>query len=134
MNPVDPVRELLRQKGCPQQIIRGGLHRLVENWEKVVESVAHGYCFGLDDYLNDLDGRQLLEEALAIAPPDRKRESLERVRRADEQMRALIMPAGKCLWGDETAEAEGWTAEKNWWYFNRPIHAARELLLEIENI
>ena len=134
MNPMDPVRDLLRQKGCPPQVIRGGLQGLVENWEKVVDSVAQGYRFGLDDYLNDLDGRQILEEALAVAPPDRKRESQERVRRADQRMGALIMPAGKCLWGNETAEAEGWTAEKNWWYFNRPIHAAGELLLEIESV
>ena len=107
---------------------------MIENWERVVESVAQGYRFGLDDYLNDLDGRQLLEEVLAIAPADRKRECLERVRQADERMRVLIRPAGKCLWGDEVAETEGWTAEKNWWYFTRPIHAAHELLSEIEEI
>jgi len=134
VNKADLVRDFLQQKGCPSHIIRGGLSGLVENWKNVVKSVGQGYPLGLDDYLNDLDGRQLLEEALAIASIEQREKYLERVKRADELMKTYVKPAGKCLWGKEAAKAEGWTAEKNWWYFSQPIHADPELLSEIEKV
>jgi len=132
MGEKDPVREFLRQRGCPEHVVRGGLRGLAESWEEVVRSIEEGYSLGLDDYLNDLDGRQLLEEALAVAPAQEKKNALQRVRRADAKMQTLVRPAGRCLWGDETARNEGWTAKKNWWYYSRPVKAGEDLLAEIE--
>ena len=132
MSAIDPVREYLKEKGCARHVIEGSLTGLVENWEHLVISVGEGYALGLDDYLNDLDVRQLLEEALAVAAPDQRQTVTDRVREADETMKAALEPAGKCLWGDEVAEEEGWTAENNWWYFSKPINAEAELLAEIE--
>ncbi len=129
---MDPVRDFLKDKGCADHIVKGGLPGLVEHWEQVVQSVARGYDLGLDDYLNDLDGRQILEEALAIAKTDQKEEYGERVRRADGLMQSVVKPAGKCLWGKDLARTSGWTPERNWWYFSRPIQANPELLSEIE--
>jgi hypothetical protein len=132
MPATDPVRELLREKGCPSHIVEGGLAGLIENWEAIVESVSEGYALGLDDYLNDMDARQLLEESLAVASSDAREAALARVRAADETMKAAIEPAGRCLWGDEVAEEEGWAPQKNWWYFSKPVNANPELLAEIE--
>lgn len=131
MGEKDPVREFLKQRGCPEHVVRGGLQGLAESWEEVVRSIEEGYSLGLDDYLNDLDGRQLLEEALAVAPAQEKKTALQRVRRADAKMRTLVRPAGRCLWGDETARQEGWTARKNWWYFSIPVNPGEELLNEL---
>jgi hypothetical protein len=132
MKEKDPVREFLRKRGCPEHVVRGGLRGLAENWEEVVRSVEEGYSLGLDDYLNDLDGRQLLDEALAVAAAQEKKTALQRVRRADAKMKTLVRPAGKCLWGDETARQEGWTAKKNWWYFSIPIRPGEDLIAEID--
>jgi len=112
-------------------VVRGGLRGLAESWEEVVRSVEEGYSFGLDDYLNDMDGRQLLEEALAVAPAQEKKTTLQRVRRADAKMETLVRPAGSCLWGDETARQEGWTEKKNWWYYAVPVNPGDELLDEL---
>jgi hypothetical protein len=128
----DPVRDFLGERGCPDHVISGGLRGLVETWEKIVQAVKEGYTFGLDDYLNDLDTRQLLEETLAVASREQKEELLKRVRQADELMKSLVKPSGKCLWGEDIAETEGWTAGENWWYFSHPIRANPELLSEIE--
>jgi len=128
----DPVGEFLRKRGCPDHVVRGGLRGLVKGWEEVVRSVGEGYGLGLDDYLNDMDGRQLLEEALAVAPAPEKKALLARIRKADADMRALLKPAGRCLWGEETARQEGWTAKKNWWYYSRPIEAGEELLADLD--
>lgn len=134
MKTADVVKNFLRDKGCADFVVTNGLQGLVKNWESFVKTVKEGYEFGLDDYLNDLDNRQLLEETLAVAPPGEKQKYLQRVHRADEKMRALVKAAGKCLWGNEVAETEGWTAETNWWYFARPVQANRGLLAEIKRI
>jgi hypothetical protein len=105
--------------------VRGGLPGLVESWERVVESVKRGYSLGRDDYLNDMDGRQLLDEALKLAKPDQA--YIERVRRADESMRRLVKPITHSLWGERNAKEHGWSAEKNWWYFAVPINAGPAL-------
>ncbi|MCX5835002.1 MAG: hypothetical protein NTV99_10935 [Deltaproteobacteria bacterium] len=130
----DPVSDFLKGRGCPVHVLRGGLNGLIESWKITIESVAKGYSLGLDDYLNDMDGRQLIEEALGIAPDKEKKKYADRLRQADACMKKLVVPAGRCLWGDEVAEAEGWSAGKNWWYFMKPLKAGPELLTEIEDL
>ena len=134
MNSNDPVREFLRERGSSPNLIDGGLAGLVESWEAVVSAVEEGYTLGLDDYLNDLDVRQLLEEALPIAADTQRQSFTKRVQQADEQMKQLVTPVPGCLWGAEVAEEEGWTARKNWWYFSRPLQGNAELLAEIAEV
>lgn len=122
---MDSVREFLKRRGSAEHVVRGGVPGLVENWERVVESVTRGYNLGLDDYLNDMDGRQLLDEALKLGEAEQA--YIERVRRADESMRHLVRPIGRSLWGEKNAKEHGWSAEKNWWYFAVPVNAGPEL-------
>ena len=126
----DPVQTLLRARGCADRTVEGGLSGLAEKWEGVVASVTAGYALGLDDYLHDMDVRQLLEDALAIAGPSARRLA-SRVAAMDEKLRQLVAPAGRCLWGDALAKRNRWTVEKNWWYFTRPREAAPALLEDI---
>lgn len=130
----DPVRDYLRERGCGEHVIEGGLEGLVESWEKTVRQVEEGYSLTLDDYLNDLDGRQLIAEALVVASDQQLASINARLGRADEKMRSLTEPTKVCLWGEEVAEEEGWTADENWWYFARPIKADAELLIEIDEM
>ena len=130
----DPVRDFLIERGCGPHIIGKGLPGLVESWEKVVQSVEDGYSLSLDDYLNDLDMRQLLSEALAVASPIELQKYEDRIQRADDQLKSLTTRTAVCLWGDEVAEEEGWTPKKNWWYYARPADADSELLAEIDAV
>lgn len=130
----EEVREFLREKGCSFQVAERGLPGLVESWEKVVKSVEAGYSLTLDDYLNDLDSRQLLEEALEIAPLAEQQNFEERIHQADDQMKGLTTRSSVCLWGDELAEEEGWTPKRNWWYYACPVDADAELLAEIAEV
>lgn len=129
----DPVREYLRAKGCAQHVIRGGLDGLIGAWEKTVESVERGYELGLDDYLNDLDGRQLISEVMPINEVATGLKYEERVRRADKRMRKLVRLTGRCLWGNAAATRHGWSAEENWWYFSVPKTAGPELLIDLNS-
>ena len=134
MEDRDPVREYLQQTGNAQHVIEQGLEGLVERWENLVQLVKDGYTLGLDDYLKDLDVRQLIDEVMAVATDEQHEEYTDRINRADEWMKSLVKPSTGCLWGDEVAEEEGWSAEKNWWYFSRPIKAGKNLLAEIEEV
>jgi hypothetical protein len=114
------VREFLRSRGCPDDVVSGGLEGLVEEWERVVEQVQEGYPLGLDDYLNDLDGRQLADDAFSLATDGEQSKLGKRLRAADERMKKLVKPSAGCLWGDKVARAEGWSAAENWWYYSVP--------------
>ena len=102
----DPVREYLRRSGAPYSVVGQGLRGLVENWERVVAQVVEGYDHPLDDYLNEMDGRQLLENALELAPEEVREAFLSRVRDADMRIRLTLVRAGRCLWGRIVAEDE----------------------------
>jgi hypothetical protein len=128
---VDPVQTLLRARGCPERIVEGGISGLVEDWEQVVAHIAAGYKLGLDDWLNDMDVRQILADSLALATTAAPKKLMTRIRAADEKLKELVAPAGRCLWGDGLAKRNGWTLEKNWWYFMRPRQAAADLLQDL---
>ena len=128
---VDPVQTLLRARGCSERIVEGGVVGLVEDWEAVVAAVAGGYKLGLDDWLNDMDVRQILADALAMAGTTAPKKLVTRINAADAKLKELAVPAGRCLWGDGLAKRNGWTLEKNWWYFTRPREAAPELLKDL---
>ncbi len=123
----DPVRQYLRRKRASDHVVAAGLSGLVGQWETFARSVARGYQLDLDSYLNDLDARQLLSEALNVAPLNERQKYLARIAKADDLFKLSVKPLGRCLWGDAVAAREGWTAENNWWYFSRPISAGPEL-------
>jgi hypothetical protein len=126
------VREYLRRSGAPYSVVAQGLRGLVENWERVVAQVLQGYNLTLDDYLNDMDGRQLLENALELAPEEFRNAFLPRVHDADMRIRLNLVPVGRCLWGGIVADDEGWTEERNWWYFERPRQPGPRLQEELD--
>lgn len=116
----DPVREWLKERGCPAHVVKGGLAGLAAGWEQTVERVVRGYDLGWDDYLNDMDGRELLHGALAKATASIRRRYEARVEAADGRIQVLLLPPGKCFWGAKEARARGWSRETNWWYFRLP--------------
>jgi hypothetical protein len=128
----DPVRDYLRRSGAPYSVVAQGLRGLVENWERVVDQVVGGYPLGLDDYLNDMDGRQLLQNALDLAPDEVRDAFLPRVHDADMRIRLDLVPAGRCLWGSIVAEEEQWLDEVNWWYFEKPRSPGPRLKQELD--
>jgi hypothetical protein len=116
----DVVREYLRSKDYADHVIRGGLEGLVRMWEHTVESVATGVAQDRDEYLNDMDGRRILEEALAIAPVEGRALWVERVQAADVKIRPHLKPSQECLWGDDNARKYGDSRERDWWYYYEP--------------
>jgi len=131
MSESEAVRAFLERRGCPAHVVKGGLDGLLHHWESVVEDVEEVYPLGLDDYLDDMDARQLIEEALPLAAPAERQRLEPRLREADERMRGLLVDAGRCLWSEARARECGWTAEANWWYFSCPALPGPDLKEEL---
>ena len=118
----DPVKEYCRKRGYADHVVRGGMTYLVESWEQTVESVARGEVQFQDDYLNDMDGRQIPDEVLAVVTDEQKTQFGQRIAKADQRFLAAVIPTTECLWGDQNAKKHGLTRENQWWYFNRPTN------------
>lgn len=122
----DPVRLLLQARGCAPEVVDSGLRGLVDAWGGVAESVVTGYALTLDDYLNDMDVRYLIQAALDVAPESDSAELAGALRRADDAMLEATEPTG-CLWGDDIADEEGLDPRREWWYFRRPRRPGEQL-------
>ena len=129
----EAVMRFLTARGCPDDVAEGGLEGLVAGWEKTSAQVRAGYPLGLDDYLNDVDGRQLIEEVIAGVPGAGNEALLKRIEAADVAMQEAILPTDECLWGDELADREEWTPGDNWWYFGLPRNPGPQLREELED-
>ena len=102
----------------------------IARWDRIVVQVEAGYRFDLDDWLNDMDLRRTIDEAMAGRPPDAT--LADRLAAADRRFRDATVAAGKCLWGAAVAAREGWHADRQWWYFRKPRTAHAGLMREIE--
>lgn len=112
----DLIKALLKARGCRLELVAAGWAGLVEAWRSIVDSIQSGYRLTADDYLNDMDVRQIIEEALPMVSPLERAE----IEQLDALARAHLVSVSKCLWGGATAKRKGWTAKGNWWYFSVP--------------
>ena len=119
----DQIRRFLRGRGVADHVVDAGLDGLVGAWERVVATVEGGYPLGIDDYLNDLDIRQIIEVVVSTMPTS-DGPLIDRLRAADARMRAATVPAPRCVWGDPAASLSD---RRNWWYFVIPPNPGEEL-------
>ena len=90
--------------------------QLLEQWARTVDDVEHGYALTYEDYLNDLDVRRALDDALLSDAAHKPLASL------DARFQAATFPSGECVWGVENEKAEGWSRVAHWYYWRLPVH------------
>jgi hypothetical protein len=129
---IDPVAQYLKERKVAAHLARLDLDGLVDRWRKTVDEIAEGYGAGLDDYLNDVDLRQILHELERDLPAAWNGAAKARLQAVDRRCRAHLAPSGACLWGRAAADEQGWTARENWWYFRAPRHPGPELARELK--
>lgn len=113
------LRAYLDERGLEGDLLENGLAGLVERWEAIVGEVERGYELTIDDYLNDVDLRDILEGAWELASDDERQPLRARRELADNRYRSVTQ-ACPPLWGEAVTEEMGFTPEKEWWYFRRP--------------
>jgi hypothetical protein len=132
MPPPDPTQDYLKKRGLRADLVAGGLAGLLDRWAAVVASIRKGYDLTLDDYLNDMDLRQLIEDALPHATVRGHKQATVRLYELDEQVRALLKEHPRCLWGATAEARNGWTPEQNWWYFAVPRNPGPRLRQDLD--
>ena len=63
MTAPDAVRVFLAERGLAEEVVADGAEGLISRWEQAGrEAERERYPFGVEDWLNELDGRQLLHD------------------------------------------------------------------------
>ena len=115
---MDPIRHHLEQREVGPHVVEGGLDYLVSGWNDTASRAAAGNQWVWEEWVNDLDGREILQDLLDNVPESRT--ALEAVQRADERFTASTTPTDERQWGEENAARHGWTRDTNWWYWRKP--------------
>jgi hypothetical protein len=113
----------------------GELRDLIEQWAGFASDLARkNYTFDLDNWLNDVDVRELILEALPMFSRDDMGELTQKLDDADKTFMAATKPLNRCAWGGGTAKKEKWTPQKNWWYFRSPLRSNAQLEDELATV
>lgn len=100
------------------------LPMLVERWGQIVDEVERGYALTFDDYLNDMDLRNLIARTLRAMPPgsrDQMSDLRDQLVAFDTRFGEFTESTEQCIWGDANAAEEGWSRDAEWWYFRQPM-------------
>jgi 5-formyltetrahydrofolate cyclo-ligase len=118
-SPMDPIRRHLAQREVASHVIEGGIYYLVSGWKKLASEVeGDTEEFMWEEWMNDLDGREIIQDLLDNVPESRA--ATDDVEQADKRFAAFTIPTDECEWGAVNAADNGWTREKNWWYWRKP--------------
>ena len=93
---------------------------LLTEWESFAASLAQGYDLGLDDYLNDVDARQMLDTIVNTEKLAEDGAFRSRLAAADAQVRDATTASKYCIWGAVNESDNGWTRDSNWRYYAVP--------------
>ena len=126
----DGVRLYMRSRGVSDDLIDGGLDGAVDRWDVIARS-AKDYDFTLDDWLNDMDLRDIIEGALQAAGEAERAEVSRRLANADERLMKATVQTGS-IWGDAMTAAASYDPGTTWWYFRRPANPGEIMQADLD--
>ena len=95
---------------------------MIDDWARIAAS-AERYDLTLDDWINDLDLRDIIAGALTVAPPSEQHRVRAGLARADERFRAATVECARPLPGTGAGEpARPSDPQDAWWYRRVPTH------------
>lgn len=122
----DAVRDYLEKRGCAAHLREGGLAGLVDRWEAIVEQVRSGYPLGLEDYLNDLDLRDILQGAMSVAGGAGAHRLRQRTAAADSRFMEATVECPPL-----PGAAQRHAGDSAWWARRRPRHPGEDLAADL---
>mgnify|MGYP000435942032 CR=1 FL=1 len=122
----DPAREYSRRKKFSSLVIYGTFDYLLKKYEVNVRDIALEKCYVLEEYLNDMDGRRILEELIEVAGDRAPCGVQEKMWQLDSKIMPLLQPSYTCIWGTENAFKRSYLPQKHWYYFALPKCVATE--------
>ena len=125
------MRSYLKSRGASNHVVDAGLSGAVKRWESVADSVD-GYDFTLDDWLNDMDLRDIIAAALHVAGAKEKRSVAGRLEQADEKFCNATVVSGP-VWGSKVAASHSHDPTRTWWYFRIPRNPGETLKADLKS-
>ncbi|HZK78736.1 MAG TPA: hypothetical protein VFC35_07500 [Gemmatimonadaceae bacterium] len=126
----DPVRRYLKARGVSAEMVEGGLEAAVDRWDSISRT-AKNYDFTLDDWLNDMDLRDIIAGAMGAAEPAEREAVSERLKKADDRLKKATVKTVS-IWGDGMAGDMAPDPAKAWWYFRRPSDPGEMMREDLE--
>lgn len=123
--PSPDVSRYCEQRGFSSRVREGGFGYLLDRWTKIVAEVETGYRGLFDEYLNDMDAREILDELATYASDGEWAEVEARLPSLDDRFRAATRPVDLCIRGERNAAKHGYRPDPDWWYFRVPTNLER---------
>ena len=127
----DALHRYLAARGLPAEAVRRGLRGLVSAWENVARGAAR-YDLTLDDWRNDLDLRDIIAGAVAVAPERDRHATHDALNRADALFRKGTVDTGRPLWGMSDQPADHAEGSLAWWYRRRPARPGETMRADLD--
>lgn len=98
--------EALKAKGLPEYIWKHGLDIWIKRWNNFVDEIELGYSGEVDEYVNDLETREVID---LIGYSD-----LSAVKEIDKRYKSLLQDTDKRVWKSDNDSIN------DWWNFGVP--------------
>ena len=133
-NSNDAVDMYFADRGVSAAVRSKGLRGIVAQWESIARG-AEQFDLTLDDWLNDLDLRDIIAGAMAVVPEASVGDLRETLQRADDAFRAATVEFKQSLWdvGVEGASGRRHDRVAQWWYFRYPKRPGFSMRRELES-
>jgi hypothetical protein len=109
-------RDYCESKGY-NLVLELGLEFKVGFWERTAQDLRDGYLgFLFEEYINDLDGRAILDDLLTRFPSEFAEAQVQRIKEADRVFLDSTVPLDHAVGNKGTDDREA----VGWWYFRWP--------------
>ena len=85
-----------------------------------VQEVVGGYTASFDEYLNDIDGRRIIDELLPLADATERAMVEASLPALDGSFIKATLPTSSCIWGEDVAQEHKYQPGRDWWYYRIP--------------
>jgi hypothetical protein len=131
----DPIDRYFAERGVSAAVRSKGLNGIIATWDTIARG-AERYDLTLDDWLNDLDLRDIISGAMAVVPEANARDLRDALERADDAFRSATIEVEQSLWGvplDGEASARQHNRVSQWWYFRYPRRPGFSMRRDLES-
>lgn len=96
------------------------LNKQIEDWWRTVTKRIYDSNYLWEEYLNDLDGRDIIEQVLPHLDKKSKESVLPILKQIDDEFIANTKDS-KCVWGEINEKDNNWNKKSHWYYYRLPL-------------
>ncbi|MEO7042199.1 MAG: hypothetical protein ABI035_08060 [Gemmatimonadaceae bacterium] len=126
----DAVARYLAARGVAVHLRDKKLSAIIAQWDGIARTAAR-YDLTLDDWLNDVDLRDIIAGALTVAPEQEQRDVRDALGRADDLFKSATTETKQSMWGGAVAKGDEHDQLRQWWYFRKPVHPGKAMCTDL---